>query len=87
MKLKTILLSFCLSLLVAESSLADEKQGLITIKVDLKVPETPQSAKIWLPYPVSDEYQLIESMAIKGNFINSGVYKEPKSGALYFFAE
>jgi hypothetical protein len=24
---------------------------------------------------------------IKGNFINSGVYKEPKSGALYFFAE
>ena len=87
MKLKIALLSFCLFFLGTESSLADEKQGLITIKVDLKVPETPQSAKIWLPYPVSGEYQLIENMAIKGNFINSGVYKEPKSGALYFFAE
>ena len=87
MKLKIALLSFCLFFLGTEPSLADEKQGLITIKVDLKVPETPQSAKIWLPYPVSGKYQLIENMAITGNFINSGVYKEPKSGALYFFAE
>jgi len=87
MKLKIVLLSFCLFFLGTESSLADKKQGLISIKVDLKALETPQSAKIWLPYPVSGEYQVIEDMAIKGNFINSGVYKEPKSGALYFYAE
>ncbi|MDF1581840.1 MAG: transglutaminase domain-containing protein [Methyloprofundus sp.] len=87
MKLKVILLSFGLFFLGEESSLANGQQGHITIKVDLKVPETPQSAKIWLPYPVSGEYQLIENMAIKGNFVNSGVYKEPKSGALYFYAQ
>lgn len=87
MKLNVVLLSFCLLFLVTKPCFSDAQQGHINIKVNLKVPETPQSAKIWLPYPVSGEYQLIEDMAIKGNFINSGVYKEPKSGALYFFAE
>ncbi len=87
MKLKIFLLSFFLYLLVVESSFAYEKQGLITIKVDLKKTKIPQTAKIWLPYPVSGKYQLIENIVTKGNFINSGVYKEPKSGALYFFAE
>jgi len=38
MKLKIFLLSFFLYLLVVESSFAYEKQGLITIKVDLKKP-------------------------------------------------
>ncbi len=87
MKLKIFLLSFCLFLFVVEPSLAEEKQGLISIKVDLKNSKAAQAAKIWLPYPVSGEYQLIENIVTKGNFINSGVYKEPKSGALYFFAE
>lgn len=87
MKLKIALLFFCLFFLGTESSLADEKQGLISIKVDLKATETPQAAKIWLPYPVSGKYQRIENMAIKGNFINSAVYQEPKSGALYFYAQ
>ncbi|SMG64850.1 [weak similarity to] transglutaminase domain-containing protein, partial [methanotrophic bacterial endosymbiont of Bathymodiolus sp.] len=43
--------------------------------------------KIWLPYPVSSNEQLIEDINIEGNFINSAVYKEPESGVLYFFAE
>ncbi|OQK16898.1 hypothetical protein AU255_03065 [Methyloprofundus sedimenti] len=80
-------LLFCLCLLITESCIAGEKQGFIKIKVDLKVSQSSQVAKIWIPYPVSDENQLIENMAIKGNFVNSAVYTEPQSGALYFFAE
>jgi len=87
MRLKIIFLFFYLCFFISESSLANEQQGFITIKVDLQIPESPQAAKIWLPYPVSGEYQVIENMDIKGNFVNSSVYKEPKSGVLYLFAE
>lgn len=87
MKLKNILFFFCLCVFFVESSIGDERQGQVNIKVNLNVPGKTQSAKIWIPYPISDNHQLIENMAIKGNFINSAVYKEPKSGALYFFAE
>ena len=86
MKFKVVLFSFCLFFSATQASYADE-QGRINIKVDLKVSETPQDAKIWLPYPISSQYQKIENIVIKGNFVDSGVYKEPKSGALYFFAE
>ena len=78
---------FCLCLFLTQSCIAGEKQGFINIKVDLKVPQSSQAAKIWIPYPVSGEYQLIENMAIKGNFVSSAIYKESKSGALYLFAE
>lgn len=87
MKSNVIFLLFSLCLLIPEYSPASEQQGLINIKVDLQATELPQSAKIWLPYPVSGQYQLIEDMNIKGNFVNSSVYKEPESGVLYFYAE
>ncbi len=87
MRLKVIFLLLYLCFFISEPSLANEQQGFITIKVDLQSPKSPQAAKIWLPYPVSGEYQVIEDMGIKGNFVNSSVYKEPKSGVLYLFAE
>ncbi|WP_221894499.1 hypothetical protein [Bathymodiolus japonicus methanotrophic gill symbiont] len=87
MKSNVIFLLFTLCLFIPEYSPANEQQGHINIKVDLQTTESPQAAKIWLPYPVSGQYQLIEDMHIQGNFINSGVYKEPISGVLYFYAE
>ena len=87
MKLKAIFLLFALYFLMVEASISEERRGLVNIKVNLNSPEITQSAKIWLPYPVSNNEQLIEDINIKGNFINSAVYKEPESGVLYFFAE
>ena len=87
MKSNVIFLLFTLCLFIPEYSPANEQQGHINIKVDLQATESPQTATIWLPYPLSGQYQLIENMHIKGNFLNSGVYKEPISGVVYFYAE
>jgi len=87
MKLKTIILLFCLSFLMIDVSISGERHGQINLKVNLNTPEIKQSAKIWLPYPISNNEQLIEDIKIEGNFINSAVYKQPESGTLYFFAE
>lgn len=87
MQLNAIFFLFALCLFIPRYSEAAEQQGIINLKIDLQATELPQPAKIWLPYPVSGPYQLIENMDIKGNFVNSGVYKEPNSGALYLYAE
>lgn len=67
-----------------DASVSGERKGRVSLKVNLNAPEITQSAKIWLPYPVSSNEQLIEDINIEGNFINSAVYKEPESGVLYF---
>jgi len=86
MKLKSILL-FCVCSYITNICLGEERQGLVTLKVNVNSSKAVQSSKIWIPYPLSNPYQTIENMHIKGNFINSAVYKEPVSGALYLFAE
>lgn len=87
MKLRAILLFLCMFLLFAEVCIGKEKEGIVNIDVNLNAPEKTESAKIWIPYPLSDKYQSIEDIEISGNFINSAVYREPKSGAHYLFAE
>ncbi len=87
MKLKTIFSLYCLLFLMTGIGFADERQGFVSIKVNLNSSKTAQSAKLWIPYPLSDNYQLINNMNIKGNYVNSAVYKEPESGTFYFFAE
>ncbi len=85
MKTKVIIL-LVIILLVAGVSIAKEREGFVTININLSASENAKTAKIWLPYPLSDEYQRIGDIQIKGNFSNSSIYREPKSGATYLFA-
>ncbi len=87
MKHLALSLSFFMCLLWVETSSGKERSGYVEIKISLIAPEDFQSARIWMPYPFSSEHQFIEEMKIKGNFIHSAVYREPKSGAFYLFAE
>ncbi|HEC97253.1 MAG TPA: transglutaminase domain-containing protein [Nitrospirae bacterium] len=76
-----------LLLLVSGLSYAKDRQGIVTFKINLNAAKGSKNAKLWLPYPLSDEHQRIENLTIKGNFDNSSVYREQKSGAIYLFSE
>ncbi len=84
---------FVLLLIFANPLSAKARQGIVTIKINIDI--TPQeeskkestNVKLWLPYPLSDNYQSIENVKIDGNFKSSAVYREPASGAVYLFSE
>ncbi len=46
-----------------------------------------QHTQLWIPYPLSDEFQRISNVRIKGNFDRDGIYRDPDSGAIYHYAE
>jgi transglutaminase-like putative cysteine protease len=64
-----------------------ERKGRVTIEVDLKSPAEAKDVKLWIPYPVSDGNQDVTDVAIKGNYSEAGVYREPKSGNAVLYAE
>ncbi len=86
MKIKISILAILL-LLVSGLSYAKERQGVVTFKINLNAPKDSQRARLWLPYPLSDEHQRIEDVKINGDFNNSTIYHVPKSGAIYLFSE
>lgn len=81
---KTLFLAI---MLIANTVIATERAGVVTIKVNLPAEKGSARAKLWLPYPLSGEYQTIEDMSVNGTFVNSSVYREPVSGAIYQFAQ
>ncbi|MCP4550829.1 MAG: transglutaminase domain-containing protein [Bacteroidetes bacterium] len=78
-----IIIFICIFSLVVGVCSGKEIEGIVRIKVELNAPKKSRTAKVWIPYPVSDRYQTIENVTTKGNFTSSAVYREPKSGALY----
>ncbi len=86
MKIKTSILVILL-LIVSGLSYAKDRQGIVTFKINLNAQKGSNNARLWLPYPLSGEHQRIENLTIEGNFDNSSVYREPKSGAIYHFSE
>ncbi|MEE8328952.1 MAG: transglutaminase-like domain-containing protein [Thermodesulfovibrionia bacterium] len=86
MKTKVSIL-LILFLLVTGLSYAKERQGIVTFKINLTAQKDSDRARLWLPYPLSDELQRIEDVKINGNFSSTAIYHEPKSGAIYLFSE
>lgn len=62
-------------------------EGIVTINVALQASQETNHASLWLPYPVSDDYQRIEEIKVEGNYSSSAIYREPLSGVLYLFAD
>lgn len=59
-----------------------------SIVMDFKIQSGKgQHTQLWIPYPLSDNFQRISDVRIKGNFDRSGIYREPASGAIYLYAE
>lgn len=84
MKIKAILLTLGL-MLMATIACADQS-GLITYKINLKVEKNSKTAKLWLPYPLSNAHQTISNIEINGNYNESGIYRDANSKATFFYA-
>ncbi len=86
MKYKGLYFLFALLILLPDVVLAKQQQGVVTLRVDLSQ-YGDKTARLWLPYPLSDDYQIIEKLDVNGSFIQSAVYREPESHSLFLFAQ
>jgi transglutaminase-like putative cysteine protease len=76
----TTLVAFPLLLLLPQGAFAKERQGVVTVKVNLNAPADAKRVDLWLPYPMSDENQEIDEVTVSGNYSATGVYRERKFG-------
>lgn len=68
-------------------SSATERQGVVTISVDLNASADAKQVRLWIPYPMSDNHQRITDVEIRGNYSSMGVYRESRYGESILFAE
>jgi len=66
---------------------AKERQGTVTIEVNLNARSDARTVRLWLPYPMSDENQDITNISVSGNYASSGVYRDAKNKATALYAE
>jgi len=59
----------------------------VLFKLNLKAPETSKDVRIWIPYPVTDENQIINHVKIDGNYTLYGIQKEKAFGNSILYAE
>jgi len=75
-----------LILLPFSSQAASESSGTITMEFDLSNHPADQEVKLWLPYPLSDEDQVISDISVSGNYTESAVYSDRKYSTPMLFA-
>jgi transglutaminase-like putative cysteine protease len=60
---------------------------VVTVEVDLSGQDQGKKARLWVPYPVSDQDQIISEIKILGDYTGMGVYTEPINGTPILYAE
>ena len=78
MKISSAILLACLVLLTPGMLLAQSHSGTITMAFDLSAQPDTDATRLWIPYPVSDENQLISNIKVKGDYAASAVYTDQK---------
>ncbi len=66
---------------------AGERAGQVSMNFDIQAGTDAGKVRLWVPYPLSDEYQRIDDVRIDGNADYYAIYREPKSGAIYLYAQ
>lgn len=66
---------------------ADEVSGTITMEFDLSHQPTDQAAQLWIPYPVSDENQLVSAISVSGDYGESAIYTDQKYSTPILYAK
>lgn len=77
--------SICI-LLFAGVCFAAPVSGRLNLTLTPSVGEGASIVDLWVPYPMSDEFQTISDMSVTGNYDTSAVYRDPGSGAVYLYA-
>ncbi|NOX25918.1 MAG: transglutaminase domain-containing protein, partial [Deltaproteobacteria bacterium] len=61
--------------------------GIIKMDFDLSAQPATKEVRLWIPYPVSSQYQNITDVKIKGDFARSAVYADKKYQDPILYAE
>lgn len=72
--------------LCAAQAHATIPSGTVTINLAPAVEKSTGEVKLWVPYPMSDEFQTISNVRVDGNYDRSEVLRDPGSEAVYFSA-
>lgn len=70
-----------------EQIIPSSKQGLISMNFTIRTDNTTELARLWIPYPVSNDYQQITNYQIDGNHDYQGIFCEPASGTMILYAD
>ena len=71
----------------AEVTTPKMKQGEMSFTITIRTDESAETARLWLPYPVSNENQVVENMIIAGNYNYSSIHREQENGIMILYAE
>jgi transglutaminase-like putative cysteine protease len=63
------------------------KQGEMSFNITIRTNESTEIARLWLPYPISNENQLVENLIITGNYNHSSIQSEQGNGIMILYAE
>jgi len=71
----------------APNLMAAERGGNVTVHVDLGAQAPKTSARLWLPYPVSDRLQTVSDIRLSGDYRQAAVYTDTVHGTPILYAE
>ena len=83
---KGLLTLVTMILLSALPAWANNCAGLVTMEFDLSTQATGEAVRIWIPYPVSNQDQLVGKIRLDGDYAESGVYTLPANGTPLLYA-
>jgi transglutaminase-like putative cysteine protease len=63
------------------------ERNIVTYEFELKTDDGAKEAKLWVPYPRSENSQDISSIEISGNYNKYEIKNDDKTGASYLYAE
>jgi len=75
-----IFMVLLLGIVIGSNAFAFPKSvhGTITMEFDLSSHPANKEVKLWIPYPISSEYQTIKNITVEGDYTESGVYSDKK---------
>lgn len=76
-----------MTLLFALPAWAGTRAGLVTMEFDLSAQPTGEVVRLWIPYPVSNQDQLISKIRFDGDYAEAGVYTVAANGTPLLYAE
>jgi len=77
-KLRIILATIIFATLLGVQSWAGSSSGTVVMDFDLSGQEQGEEVKLWIPYPVSGQYQSVTGVRINGDYAESAVYTDNK---------
>ena len=70
-----------------EAYTPEQKSGEMRFNVTIDAAQPGDETRLWLPYPMSNDYQTVENVTVVGNYQHSGIYRDSASGNVMLYAQ